>query len=83
MRASPTRANMITDTNGNTYSQAVRKELDGTYSKIVCFGLNDYATTVRRNYYKTYKEAQYADISDENVICIESHPMRDGHAYAD
>ena len=49
---------MITDTNGNTYSQAVRKELDGTYSKIVCFGLNDYATTVRRNYYKTYKEAQ-------------------------
>ena len=74
---------MITDTNGNTYSQAVRKESDGTYSKIVCSGLDDYATDVRRNYYKTYKEAQYADISDENVICIESNPMRDGHAYAD
>ena len=61
---------MITDTNGNTYSQAVRKEADGTYSKIVCFGSKDHATDIRRNYYRTYREAQNADISDENVISI-------------
>jgi hypothetical protein len=73
---------MITDTNGNTYSQAVRKESDGTYSKIVCFGPRDYASTVCRNYYKTYKEAQYADISDDNVIAIGT-AVPDGHAYAD
>ena len=82
----PTQTNkgdMITDINGNTYSQAVRKESDGTYSKIVYFGSKEYASTVCRNYYKTYKEAQYADISDDNVIGIESNPVPDSHAYAD
>jgi len=73
---------MITDTNGNTYSQAVRKESDGTYSKIVGAGPNDYACTVQRHYYKTYKEAQYADISDDNVIAVGT-AVPDGHAYAD
>ena len=74
---------MITDTNGNTYSQAVRKESNGTYSKIVCFGSKDYASTVCRNYYKTYKQAQYADISDAHAISSDANPVPDGHAYAD
>jgi len=74
---------MITDTNGNTYSQAVRKEADGTYSKIVCFGSKNYASTVCRNYYKTYKKAQSADISDTHAISSDTNPVPDGHAYAD
>lgn len=74
---------MITDTNGNIYSQAVRKEPNGTYSKCVCFGSKSFASTVYRNYYRTYREAQHADISDIHAVGSDTNPIPDGHAYAD
>jgi len=59
---------MIEAYNGKRFSTKIRKEPNGTYSKVVFFGPRDFASVVRRNFYQTYKQAQQGDISDSNVI---------------